>query len=156
MQRCKSAYGLCKGVKLNTKIGRGVASPRPCLHRRSRRSLAPTRERSSREATRLARSANPTRGRAIPYPPNTNRYPPPTARSANPTRGREKRGTGDRDVGRRTDATQSRPYLEAVRLGGLTTGGFGGEIINIIPPTSGWSVGPRFCAIHGASLSSTS
>ena len=50
MQRCKSAYGLCKGAKLNTKIGRGVALPRPCLHRRARRSLAPTRERGSREA----------------------------------------------------------------------------------------------------------
>ena len=41
--------------------GRGVALPRPCFHRRTRRSLAPTRERSSREAARLARSANPTR-----------------------------------------------------------------------------------------------
>ena len=43
--------------------GRGVALPRPCFHRRTRRSLAPTRERSSREAARLARSANPTRYR---------------------------------------------------------------------------------------------
>ena len=45
---------------------------------------------------------------------------------------------------------------EAVRLGGLTPWGFGGEIVNIITPSSGWSVGPRFCAIHGASLSLSS
>jgi hypothetical protein len=76
MQRCKSAGGLCKGAKVDGRIteygvqstecggrreGRGVASPRPCFDRRARRSLAPTRERSSREAARLARSANPTR-----------------------------------------------------------------------------------------------
>ena len=29
VQRCKAAYGLWKGGKVNTKIGRGVASPRP-------------------------------------------------------------------------------------------------------------------------------
>ena len=72
--------------------GRGVASPRPCFHRSARRSHAPTR------------------GRAIPYPPNANRYPPTLARSANLIRYKVKRGTGERDVGRRTDATQSRPY----------------------------------------------
>ena len=41
--------------------GRGVASPRPLLVRRSRRSLAPTRGRSPRGVARLARSANPSR-----------------------------------------------------------------------------------------------
>jgi hypothetical protein len=29
VQSCKSVGGLCKGAKLNTKIGRGVAMPRP-------------------------------------------------------------------------------------------------------------------------------
>ena len=93
----------------------------------ARRSLVPTREQSSREAARLARSANPTRckvkegpgtgiiaigrmllgertrrsraptrGRAIPCPPNTNRYPPTTARGAKTTRYKVKRGTGER------------------------------------------------------------
>ena len=53
---------------------------------------APTRERSSLEAARLARSANPTRYKV-------------------------KRGTGERDVGRRTDATQSRPYPIQLKRG---------------------------------------
>ncbi len=75
--------------------GRSVASPRPCFHRRSRRSLAPTRERSSLEAARLARSANPTRYKV-------------------------KSGTGDRDVGRRTDVVSelsNRQTLTAIRGG---------------------------------------
>ena len=68
MQRCKSAYGLCKGAKVNDKTGRGVASPRPCFHRRSRRSLAPTRERGSLDAARSARSADPTSRQCQAYP----------------------------------------------------------------------------------------
>ena len=40
---------------------------------------------------------------------------------------RRQRGTGGREVGRRTDATQSRPYLEAVKRrrkkGGREVGG---------------------------------
>ena len=83
--------------------GRGMALPRPSLVWRARRSLAPTREHCSREAARLARSANPTRGRV-------------------------KRGTGGREVGRwtdvdgRTDATQSRPYPMQSENGGPGSG----------------------------------
>jgi hypothetical protein len=43
---------LCKGEEVNTKTGRGVASPRPSWDRRTSRSLAPARERSSREVAR--------------------------------------------------------------------------------------------------------
>jgi hypothetical protein len=111
VQRCKSAYGLWKGGKVDDRITdyrvrsteklirgtgwleyswlgvvlplRGVALfevgialrailaaskvgawlRRALLWWSARRSLAPTREQSSREAARLARSANPTRGR---------------------------------------------------------------------------------------------
>ena len=84
--------------------GRSVASPRPCFHRRTRRSLAPTRERSSLEAARLARSANPTRYKV-------------------------KRGTGNRDVGRRTDATQSRPYQRQSKKGNRDVGAFSSTVI---------------------------
>ena len=84
--------------------GRGVALPRPCFHRRTRRILAPTRERSSREAARLARSANPTRYKV-------------------------KRGSGDRDVGRRTDATQSRPYQRQSKKGNRDVGAFSSTVI---------------------------
>jgi len=59
---------------------------RALLWWRSRQSLAPTRERSSREAARAARGAAPTRGKE------------------------NKGDRGKRDVGRRTHATQSRPY----------------------------------------------
>jgi len=45
---------------------------------------------------RTRRSRAPTRCRAIPYPPNTNRYPPTTARGAKTTRYKVKRGTGER------------------------------------------------------------
>ena len=45
MQRCKSAYGLCKGAKVDTGRDSTACYPREI------------------EATRLARSANPTRGR---------------------------------------------------------------------------------------------
>ena len=68
---------------------------RALLWWRARRSLAPTRERSSREAARLARSANPTRYKV-------------------------KRGIGDRDVGRRTDVVSElsiRQTLTAIRRG---------------------------------------
>ena len=44
-----------------------MALPRPCLDRRARRSLAPTRELSSREAARSARSADPTSRQCQPY-----------------------------------------------------------------------------------------
>ena len=89
MQKCKGERGrrpredgvqsteygrVAKTVRrLMTKTGRGGTASRPScilrqgrgfaapfLVRRSRRSLAPTRGRSPREATRLARSANPT------------------------------------------------------------------------------------------------
>ena len=128
----------------------------------ARRSLVPTREQSSREAARLARSANPTRckvkegpgtgiiaigrmllgertrrsraptrGRAIPYPPNANRYPPRLARSANPTK---------RQLGQH--AVLPLPFRNLIQLGdgglgGLTLGGCGAVIVNIINPSSG-------------------
>ncbi len=41
-----------------------MASSRPCLDGRSRRSLTPPRERGSREAARSARSSGSTRGNA--------------------------------------------------------------------------------------------
>ena len=44
MQRCKSAYGLCKGAKVDTGRDSTACYPREI------------------EAARLARSANPTRG----------------------------------------------------------------------------------------------
>ena len=64
------------------KVGAGLRRALS-LVRRSRRSLAPTRERSSREAVegaRLARSANPTRGNedrtwCCPYLPTSQRNP---------------------------------------------------------------------------------
>ena len=52
------------------------------------------------------------------------------------------------------------PFRNLIQLadggwGGLTLGGCGAVIVNIINPSSGWSVGSRFCAIHGVSLSFT-
>ncbi len=123
VQKCKGDTGkdstaCCPGGNQ----GRGVALPRPCLHRRARRSLAPTRERSSREATRSARNADPARhevkggtgnrevGRraepaAPPRPVTLNPIPYP--------RDRRQRGSGDRGVGRRTESSPN--YLTANR-----------------------------------------
>jgi hypothetical protein len=87
MQRCKSAYGLCKGGKVDTGRDSTACYPREI------------------EATRLARSANPTRGRgrrfecrsangrdAVAPLPEAARL----ARSANPTRYKVKRGRSER------------------------------------------------------------
>ena len=51
------------------------------------------------------------------------------ARSANPTRYKVKRGTGDRDVGRPTDATQSRPYQRQSKKGNRDVGAFSSTVI---------------------------
>ena len=75
VQRCKSAYGLCEGAKVDTGRDSTTCCPRGI------------------EATRLARSANPTRGKEATR----------TARGAVPTRYRVKGGSGDRKVGGRAE-----------------------------------------------------
>ena len=51
VQKCKSAYGLCKGGKVSAAGGRERTDYRVRITERGR---------SPREAARLARSANPT------------------------------------------------------------------------------------------------
>ncbi len=70
MQRCKSAGGLCKGAKVDTGRDSTACYPREI------------------EAARLARSANPTRGKVKGGPGSGMLAGERTRRSRAPTRGR--------------------------------------------------------------------